>query len=260
MKYTIKRIARTLISELLYNFNPTKPRKILFHHMPKCGGSTLTSYITAQYPYRKVFSINGPNRGESINKFKTFPKEKRYEYDLIQGHSAHKLLEYINPDCLKIIILRDPIERIVSHYYYVLRNSEHYLHSKVIKLGIELENYVSYDLSDELQNYYTTCFTGLSPVDAEEKPVLSVSKAAEFVMKNYDLIGFLDEFSYFTELLYKQARFKFKYNGRRFNVTQNRPALKDIPESTLKKIEKANSLDIELYKILLESFKKYPLN
>jgi len=247
-KKTLVQAKRELIKELLFSFPASRPRKILFDHLHKCGGSSLNIYLGAQYPKRKTFSTDGLNPAASVSKFKNLSQPKRYGYDLVNGHLAHELLDYVHPECLTVTVFREPVDRIVSHYYYAKRTPVHYLYSKIHGSEMSLEDYATSDLSCELRNWYTTHFSGLAIDDAEGSPKESVAIAVDVVLKRYDIIGLLDNFSSFIETLCNQANLRYEYKNKRVNVTQGRPSLKNVDQSTISKIEQVNYLDIAMYR------------
>ena len=244
----VARAMQEMKKELLYSLSASRPRKILFDHLPKCGGSSLNVYLEAHYPKRKTFSINGINPTASVDDFKNLPQRKRYGYDLVKGHLAHKLLDYVHPECLKVTVFREPVERIISHYYYAKRTPAHYLYSKIHSSEMSLEDYATSGLSGELRNWYTTHFSGLTVDDAERTPEEAVTKAVDVVLNRYDIIGFLDDFSSFAESLRTQANLRHEYKNNKVNVTQDRPSTNDVAQSVIIKIKQVNHLDIALYK------------
>jgi hypothetical protein len=118
------------------------------------------------------------------------------------------------------------------------------------KMG--LEEYITADPS-ALQNYYTTHFSELTLNDAERNPKASVEKAVDDLFKIYDVIGLLDNFSFFIQDLRVHANLHHEYQDVRLNVTQDRPSLEDISLSTRKRIEEVNHLDIDFYKRVKDS-------
>jgi hypothetical protein len=246
----ILRIASRLKQDLLYHLPTTHPRKILFDHLPKCGGSTLTAYLEAHYTKRNIFSTDGLNPAKSVRLFKEMTKQKRYGYSLIKGHLANELFDYVDPTCLKITVLRYPVDRIISHYLYARRTPNHYLYSSINDSEMSLEDYASSKLSDELQNWYTTHFSGIPNDIAKKNPKESVAKAAEVLLERYDIVGFLDEFLFFIESIRKRANLRYEYRDNRMNVAKDRPRIESIPQSTIAKIESVNHLDIALYRKL----------
>jgi len=246
----IRRVGPFLRKELLCFLSTVKPRKVLFDHLPKCGGTSLNRYLGTHYPRRKTFSLDGQNHTLSVNKFKSLSERDRYGYDLIKGHLAHELLDYVHPECLRVTVLREPLDRIISHYYHAKRSPRHYLHSKIHQSGMGLEEYATSNLSDELRNWYTTHFSGLSLDDVERRPEESIAKALEVIRKRYDIVGFLDNFSSFLEMLRNQANLRNEYceYKERVNVTQEREKLSHIEESTINKIREVNKIDLVLYR------------
>lgn len=252
MKSRLKRIMvvsmQEIKKELLYLSYARRPKKILFDHLPKCGGSSVNKYLEAHYPRRKTFSTKVPMIKASVDKFKNLSISQRYGYDLVKGHGANQLLDYVHPECLKVTVLREPIDRIVSHYYYARRTPRHYLYSKIHESEMSLEDYVTLGISGELRNYYTTRFSGLTADDAEKKPNESINRAVEAILKTYDVVGFLDSFSSFADALREQARLRYKWQGEKQNVTEGRIAINDIQQSIISKIEQINHLDVVLYR------------
>ena len=252
MNKLTRRLDEALKGEILYYLTPDRPKKILFDHLPKCGGSTLKAYLLKHYPRRKSFLTNGWDPHKSIQEFKEMPQSSRHDYCLIQGHLANQLIGDADPACLKVTLLRDPVERIISHYFFVKRTQKHYLHRTIHDSNISLEDYACSNLSDELKNWYTTHFSGFTSVKAEKNPEEAVATAVETVLNQFDIIGFLDDFPAFIESLRKRANLRYAYNDDRVNVTVDRPSTANIPSSTIKLIEQKNEMDIAFYHKLRE--------
>lgn len=245
---------QVLKKEILYLASSKRPRKILFDHLPKCGGSSLHAYLEKEYPQRKIFSIDGGNPQESAAKFKSLPQAKRYAYDLVKGHIANQLIEFAHPACLKVTILREPVDRIVSHYYYAKSTPEHYLYPKIRKSGMSLESYASSGISTELRNWYTTHFSGLSIEAAEANPEDAIENAMKVLLNDYDIVGLLENYSSFAERLRQQAGLRYQYQNEKVNPTQGRVSINDVPKSTIRVIEQINHLDVVLYRKIARRF------
>ena len=256
MREMINTTEQEFVKEVLYFLQIARPRKLLFDHLPKCGGMSINRYLQRNYLKRKTFLIKGSDPATSANEFISFPQHKRYDFDLVTGHLAHQLFNYVSPDILKATIFRDPVDRIISHYYYAKANPRHYLYPLIHKFNMSLEDYATSNISSELRNSYTTHYTGLTAEDAEKDPESSISKAFEIVMGNYNVIGFLDGISSFTDKLFIKADLRYKYNNKKFNVTLGRPAIDEITISTRRKIEQVNYLDLILYKEIKRAVEK----
>lgn len=229
-----------------------RPRRILFDHLPKCGGSSLSTFLEANYPRRKTFSITGQIEC-AIEKFKRLPEAKRHGYYLVKGHGADSLIDYAHPDCLKVTMLREPIDRIVSHYFYAKRSEDHYLHGAIRDSNLSLVEYATSDLSAELRNWMTCHFSGMSIADAERDPNTAVERAFHVLTVDYDLVGVLENFSAFVMKLGELANLHVVYTGERTNVTVGRPSLESLQPSEAAQIESMNFLDVELYRRIEET-------
>jgi len=246
----IFRALKGLIGEVQYLFTPGKPAKILFDHLPKCGGSSLNKFLVSQYPDRRVFILNGEDPSGSVREFLGLAQWKRHYFDLVMGHRANELLDYVHPESLVITVFRDPIDRIISYYYYARREKRHYLHQQLNDLDMSLDEFAMSDITDENRNYYTCHFLGIDAVEAEKNPDASVARALELVSNRYDIIGFLDAMPQFMEDVCKQAGLKGDGGLQKLNETKDRPPKNDISESTIKRIEEMNLLDVKLYQQL----------
>jgi len=248
----VGRVGQELCNESRYLFLNSRPNKILFDHLPKCGGASLSNYLQANFPKRKTYSIDSSRLEQSIEEFKDLPEDDRYSFDLVKGHQAIKLLDYVHPDSLRVTVFRDPIERIISHYYYVKRRPGHYLYENVAGANMTLDEYVASGLTGEVCNYYTTRYSGLSICEAERRPDEAVAKAFETIINSYDIVGFLEDYAFFMNEIYCKANLRFRYKNKKMNVTKNRPGLSSLKHSVARGIQDANRLDIELYKYLKE--------
>ena len=238
--------------EVKYVFGKNHAHKIVFDHLPKCAGTALNVYLMSHYPRRKIFVIDGVHSHASVERFKMMSERRRHRYDLVIGHYANELFDFVHPDCLKITVLREPIDRIVSHYYYVVSREKHYLHQQVKERHIGLEAYADPDLSPELSNWYTTHFSGCTLSAAHKEPDAVVDKALSVLSRQYDIVGFLDEFDQFIRRLKQAAMLTNEYTDVKVNVTGERPGVNGISQRARESIASANQLDITLYRLAKE--------
>ena len=245
MKTQLRNIINfSLKKELAYRQH--KPAPILFDHLPKCAGTTIIQHLLTQYPQRVAYLTNGSKPSESAKKFKSLSAESRHGYHLVAGHCTHQLLNYVHPDSIKLTIFRDPVERIISHYFFVRENKRHYLHQKIVKSNLSLEDYATSELSCELRNFYISHFSGFSVEEMNQNPQESIARAVSIVRENYDVIGFQDDLTSTMNKLQNLADLPEPFADRVFNKTQKK-AVAEISAQAKKAIAEANFLDVELY-------------
>ncbi len=240
------RIFDELRAELAYARPARRPRRILFDHVPKCAGQTLKAYLRLHFPRRKIFHTQGSEPAASVAQFRQLPESKRHAFALISGHLAGQLLDEVHPDTCTITVLREPVDRIVSHYYFVKRTQSHYLHEKVLSAGLSLRDYVEQALSHELSNHYTLHFSGLSREDAARDPDAAVEQALQG-LRRYDLVGFQDDMPGFVAQLRRRANLHLPFPEQKVNVTQERRSVSELDSATRTVIERANALDLRVF-------------
>lgn len=86
--------------------------KLVFMHIPKCGGSSLHELLLQNYKPKEVF----PERHNQFEKW-SIRKVNRYRY--YSGHfSYNSIVDNISGRLKIVTILREPKSRILSTYYF----------------------------------------------------------------------------------------------------------------------------------------------
>lgn len=234
--------------------NDSKQKSLIFLHIPKAAGSTLHRIIARQYASDSIYSIDGLRVHESIAEFKQLPEAKRSEIKVLKGHMRFGLHEYLPQPSTYITILRDPVERIISHYYYVLRSPEHYLYEQVTSRNMSLKDYICSGITKELNNSQTRLLCTKAALETYEQGSKEILESAKKnLQEEFAVVGLAERFDE-TLILLKR---KFKWNLPFYikaNTTKDRPLKNDISQETLKIIEKYNELDVELFEFVNKKF------
>jgi hypothetical protein len=151
-------------------------------------------------------------------------------------------------------LLRDPIERVISHYYFVLRQPTHYLHQAVTAQSLSLRDYVSTGLASELDNGQTRYLAGALdlPFGACSRRHLELAK--QNLLRHFAVVGLVERFDETVLMAKKLFAWKHVYYTPD-NVTRDRPRREQLAASDLAAMEGTNVLDLELYdfaKVLFE--------
>jgi hypothetical protein len=101
-----------------------------FVHIPKTGGSTLRSVLARQYGigsivYCEPSSPRWP-KGETVLSFLTAALQKQ-DVKLITGHYPIGVHEFVRRPVRYFSMMRDPLDRELSNYYYAFAYKSHFL-------------------------------------------------------------------------------------------------------------------------------------
>ncbi|MDQ6632935.1 MAG: sulfotransferase family 2 domain-containing protein [Verrucomicrobiota bacterium] len=227
-------------------------KTLIFLHIPKAGGSTLTRIIAQNYPGESRFLIV-PDSEFSPENFRKFPDEQKRKYRAVTGHCVFGIHKYIPQPTTYITMLRDPVARVISNFHHVRRTPEHPLHQKVNSAKMTLEDYVTSGINPQLDNGQVRQLSGVE-ISSEFGNCTSemLTEAQENLVQFFSVTALMEKFD--ESLILLQQSFGWKnISYQKLNVSPTSPPEAMSPES-LKKIKECNLFDIELYRFAAQRF------
>jgi hypothetical protein len=232
---------------------PGEEGVLIFVHVPKTAGSTLRRILRRQYGDR-VFTVHGTTPAQSMEQFRLLAQDRRDRVRVFQGHMAFGLHEVLPTSATYVTFLRDPVERIVSHYLYVRRTPSAPLHRDVVSEGLSLEDYVRRSRMAPLVNNGQTRLLGGSVMEDSRPATEAMLLAAKRnLARHFLLAGLTDRFDETVILLRRALGWHWPVY-RRAKVAPDRPSRAALPATAVRAIEDRNELDRELYRFAGERF------
>ncbi|MDQ0200223.1 sulfotransferase family 2 domain-containing protein [Neobacillus ginsengisoli] len=208
----------------------------IFQHIPKTAGSTLQSILKKQYDSEELYIAN---RGEMmISKLNDLSKNEWEKIKCLNGHVLFGIHEHLsNRPFEYYTMLRDPVEHVISEYYFILRKPNNLSHNIVKNMSFE-EFITSEQFKGRTSNRQTFFVSGGVQND--------INLAKKNLENYYAVVGITEMFEESLYLIVQELGWK-NYRYKKRNVTIKRPLREDFPEEVIEIIMKNNKLDIELY-------------
>jgi len=215
---------------------------VIFLHAPKTGGTTLVRILERQYGSDSVLNLYDSSYGDELA---AYPSEEIDRIRAIVGHFYFGVHAFIPRPAVYVTLLRDPVDRVISHYHFVRRSPGHYLHTTANEFS--LGEFVVACGADEPNNDQTRLLAGRyqaegTPPNADDM----LAAARRNLREHVAVVGMTEEFD--RSLLLMRRTFGW---GRPFYVRENvskKPSRREVisPE-TRRVIENYNALDVDLY-------------
>ncbi|MFH1539679.1 MAG: sulfotransferase family 2 domain-containing protein [bacterium] len=238
---------------------PVKENVLVYVHIPKCGGTTLSEAMRANYnPWRILSSGAGRHRPDGgITNFeegyspeteyvKRTLKKMRDYIECFTGHVPYGVHKHIERECQYVSFVRDPVKRVWSGYNYdiIFFGGR----SKVLrKYGMDIRK----ALEDE---YFPFCNDQtrmlLGSPDRDLGPDAG-ERVIEHIEKNFYFIDVLDRFEQGLHTLINEFGWKnIEYKDK--NVSEYEKVPGEPDEDIVELIREKNRHDIKLYEYLLK--------
>lgn len=228
-------------------------KTIIFVHIPKTGGTTLERLIKRQYEPKSLFLFN--RTAESLAQFRKLTEAEKKNIKFLQGHWRFGLHKEFPQPCTYMTILRDPIERVISLYHYILRTPENPAHKEITSKNMSLKEYASSGVTSVDNNQTRLLSTAESVSGYRPCSPEMLESAKKNLQDDFAVVGLMERYNETLILLKRTFNWKTPFYVKA-NVAKKRPLKEDIDKDTIKIIEKYNELDIELYKYGQQRFEE----
>lgn len=219
---------------------------LIFLHLMKTGGRTLV-HILKQNSDRPSRFHCSQKPGETLADLKAMSEDQRRSLRLFYGHMEFGLHEALPQPSTYITLLRHPLDRVVSHYYYGFFTERHYTHDLVNTKNISLSDYMACGIT-ELDNGQTRRIAGsvARSIPFGQCPPDLLEIAKRNLDERFLLVGLTERFDEFLLLLGRSLPLAQPLYVRS-NVNTKKSALKPLTDGDRASVLNYNQLDLQLY-------------
>lgn len=225
--------------------------KIFFDHFPKTAGTSLHQFFTEAFGED---AVSHPLKGMPLEAALSLYGKKI----VVAGHF------YLHPEnglpkgYLTATILRNPRERTLSEYFYLINNVPSAGIDPVGKLIKQstFENVLNDPIMCQRffnpQAIHYTALLHSTPEKLLESELLRVAKAS---LDLYDMVGTTELLPEFIDKMYSLSLFSNKPSLKKHNVTLNRGHYADLPHNIQARIDELTRVDRSLWEYADEIFR-----
>lgn len=231
----------------------TREKKFLFDHLPKTGGTALRTVFEEMFGPENVSPhIEGRSEIWAIQKYARFRMISGHFLSLLPGDDR-------SGGRVRLTMLRHPIDRAVSEYFYWRHHSFEGVDDRLAKWAQEYDICTFYRMRENsnetsVTNFYTKHFsTRLSREMLDAASVISLAKRS---LSRYGFIGIYEYMHDSMDIFCWQFRLPPVKKIPRVNVTAFRVGVDDLDKETLSRLKEMNDLDIQIYDFALQLFEE----
>ncbi|HUT92167.1 MAG TPA: sulfotransferase family 2 domain-containing protein [Thermoguttaceae bacterium] len=224
---------------------------LIFLHVPKTAGVSMSKAIVrhfsedeiyhVRYPEHKLGPVFSKHHG-TLQHFLHFPEAQRGRYRLLLGHMHFGLHKYLPGPSAYVTVLRDPVERLLSHFGQFRRTVENNeLPGAVPVSSLQEFCRAEWKVAD---NHQTRHLCGWNFDDHSRRE--NLERAKENLREHFRVVGTMERFDQTVQVLHRACGWPDLVHFR-LNVGEGRLQREGVDSQFLAHLEALNSLDRELH-------------
>ena len=225
---------------------------LIFIHLYKTGGTTLNRIIEWEYKTSRICSVEPTWWQWSYQRITRWSPRRLAKMEVFKGHMPFGLHRLIPRPANYVTVLREPVERAISDYYFARRFKPHRHHRAALQLSLE-----EFFLQKHEHNLQSRILAG--PDSHELFPSVcdagTLAAAKDNLARRFIVVGLTERFDETLALLKVLLNWKVR-RYRSFRVADNRVAQHQVAPKTLALIHEKERFDIALYDYASSLFEK----
>lgn len=233
--------------------NISEDHLLIFVHIQKTAGQTFRAILNEKYGTEKCLEIGKSAHHTSIECLAAMSENERSQFQCVMAHLPYGLHLYFNKSYSYFTLLRDPLERAASQFFYICRTPTNKRYSLIKETGFCFLSYIENDefgRPDNMQVRYIINDFRKNKIDSDD---LKLAESA--LLDKFTSFGITERFEDSIKLFEKTLNWGNTFYKSK-NITPNRPSLSSLPSKALDLLKEKNYFDTLLFQFALENFEK----
>lgn len=232
----------------------TDPTVILVH-IPKTAGLTFLRIVARHFAPEETYYL-AQDYDNNLAAYKRMPEAGRALYRLIMGHMDFGLHEWAPGPATYLTMLREPIDRLLSLYWFTYYVDTMPLHRLIHDNNLSAAEFVQSRKEPLVRNAQVRVLSGVwHQLGEKECTREHLELAKRHLREHFSVIGLTERFDE-TLLLLRHTFGWRKLSYVPLNVNRQRPARATLPAASMESVIEANQLDLALYAFAQELFEE----
>ena len=214
---------------------------LIFLHIHKTGGTSFSHALRWGTAFGKRHWV--PPTDAQGKSFTSMPRAKRKQVRLLQGHFLYGIHEAYPGPTAYVTMMRDPVARIVSSYYYTIKT---FPETSIQNISIE-----AFARGESVHREQNAQARRIAGVRKEEMDGVGADELYERAVANIEndfaCVGLVERFDESVMLMRHLLDWTTYPLYLREKSGVKRPRGVDIPQATRTAIEDVNTVDCRLY-------------
>jgi hypothetical protein len=245
----------------------SNPQKLYFLHVPKCGGTSIDAALRARYHPTQVFRLPAAASALAAELFfdDDEPRDQyshvlRYrealllyamasgDFRYIAGHFCFSETAFLRfgDEFAHITVLRDPVERWLSHYFFNRYKGEQNTHCRVDE---ELSAALASDEGRSWGTEYVKFYGGVV-ADGDYRSRTAIQHAIHNLTRFYS-IGVLENLGRFTDSLRRSFGIRIRVPKKNISPVSTEFRERLVTPEVLDRLQEICGPDIEVYQSVI---------